>query len=118
MNDPRSVDSLSKAAVDVTIEGQQYTIRSDLDATQVLALAGYVDQVIGEIRKKAPTMAPSRMAILAALNIAEELFRIRENCAEVAQRTTELIDFIDRKCSPKAQELQDELVDSEDVGGF
>ena len=97
-----SMEGLTKEHVEVSIEGQKYTIRSNLNSLQVRQLATYVDQMMSEIRKRTPTMAPSRVAILAALNIAEELFRIRENCADVSQRTSQLIGLIDEKCSPKA----------------
>lgn len=87
----------SQNSVEVCIEGQRYTIKSGLAREQVESLAGHVDTVISDIRKKAPVMAPSRVAILAALNIAEELFRVRESCAEVARRTAELIRLLERR---------------------
>jgi len=92
-------ESVSVDPVEVKIAGQLYAIRSDLSEIQVEQLAKYVDQIMQQIRERTPTIAPTRMAILAALNIAEELFRIRDNCAEVTERVSELINVIDRKCS-------------------
>ena len=86
--------------VEVNIGGQQYSIRSDLSEIQVEQLAKYVDEVFRRIRERSPTIVPSQVSILAALNIAEELFRVRDHCAEVTRRVTELIQLIDQKCSP------------------
>lgn len=95
--------SFDRSSVDVSIEGQVYTIRSELSSTQVTHLAEFVDGMMREIRTKTPTIAPTRVAILAALNIAEELFRVREQCALAAQRTGELVELIEQMCTPKAE---------------
>ena len=58
-----------------------------------------------DIRNKTPTSASKRVAILAALNIAEELFRVRGNCAELAQRVDELVELIDKKCQLQGKEV-------------
>jgi len=86
-------------SVEVTIEGQPYSVRSTLGSTQVKRLADYVDRVMRDIRKHTQTNDSNRVAILAALNIAEDLFQVRGSCDEAAQRTKELIDLMDEKCN-------------------
>lgn len=83
-------------SVEVLIEGQKYVVRSDLDAEAVRQIAFHVDRIMKEIKRRSPNVSPTKVAILAALNIAEELFRLKENCSEVIERSAELTDLIDQ----------------------
>jgi cell division protein ZapA len=84
----------------VEIHGQRYPIRSSLDPEYVLRLAAYVDQKIGAAADSTPSGDSLRLAVLAALNIADELFRIREATrardTEIAERASELEQLVDR----------------------
>lgn len=64
--------------VTVEINGQRYPIRSGLDEEYVQALAAYVNQKVRAAADLTPTSDGLRLAVLAALNIADELFRSRE----------------------------------------
>jgi cell division protein ZapA len=64
--------------VSVEILGQQYAIRSPLDAGYVAGLAAYVDEKIRSTADITPTTDTVRLAVLAALNIADEYFRARD----------------------------------------
>ena len=68
-----------KVVVQVQILGQTLPIRGEADPSYVLELAEYVDQRMREVTKKMPVVADSKAAILAALNIADELFKERAN---------------------------------------
>ena len=96
------MEETAKEFIEVNIEGHKYSVRSDLHTEEIHKLAQYVDAVMREIRKRTPTMTPTRMAVLAALNIAEELFRVRENCAEAAQKTTDVLKLIDQKLTTRS----------------
>jgi cell division protein ZapA len=63
----------------VTIEvgGQRYPIRSTLDPAYVAELAAYVDSKMRAATDAAPAADGMRLAVLVALNIADELFRAR-----------------------------------------
>ena len=69
--------------VSVEIHGQRYPIRSSLDPEYVARLARYVDE-----------------KMLAALNVADELFRCRDTnkarSGEIAARAGELERMLDR----------------------
>jgi cell division protein ZapA len=70
----------------VTIFGSEYKIRgADPDYIQVVA--AYVDGKMRELTQRVPGGTPAKLAILASLNIADELFRERE---ERTQREHEL----------------------------
>jgi cell division protein ZapA len=92
MTDPKSVS--------VEIFGQRYPIRSSLDVEYVKRLATFVDGKIRAAGDSAPSGDPVRLAVLAALNIADELFRHLENTSatsgSVAERAEELERLLDR----------------------
>jgi cell division protein ZapA len=67
--------------VSVEIRGQRYPIRSTLDAQYVNGLATYVDDKMRAAAETTPSGDSLRLAVLAALNIADELFR----CQDVQQ---------------------------------
>ncbi len=93
MSDPGRV-------IPVEIHGQRYPIRSGLDPEYVARLATYVDEKIRAAADSTPTGDSLRLAVLAALNIADELFRCRElstaRNGEIAERTGELERLLDR----------------------
>lgn len=70
--------------VSVEIRGQRYPIRSDLDPQYVNGLASYVDEKIRAASESSPSGDSLRLAVIAALNIADELFR----CQDVQQART------------------------------
>jgi cell division protein ZapA len=65
--------------VTVEIAGQRYPIRSALEAAYVAELAAYVDQKMRLAARETTTGDSLKIAVLAALNIADELFRARHS---------------------------------------
>jgi cell division protein ZapA len=65
--------------VTVEIAGQQYPIRSGLDANYVAELAAYVDQKMRAASDAAPATDRLGLAVLVALNLADEYFRARQH---------------------------------------
>jgi len=66
------------SVVTVEIGGQRYPIRSALDERYVTELAAYVDQKMRSASDVAPASDMLGLAILVALNIADEFFRERD----------------------------------------
>jgi cell division protein ZapA len=89
--------------IPVEILGQRYPIRSALDQDYVARLAAYVDEKMRAASESAPTGDSLRLAVLAALNIADELFRCRDTNrardGELAERAGELERMLDRLLS-------------------
>ena len=85
----------------MTIAGQRYSLRSDADETYVNSLAGYVDEKIREVQRASKQVATHQVAILTALQIADELFRERRGRAELRRRVREqsrrMLDVIARE---------------------
>jgi cell division protein ZapA len=67
----------SKRAVRVEIFGEEYTLRSEADEEYTRACARYVDEAIRTAHLQSHVSEPHRAAILAALEITDELFRLR-----------------------------------------
>lgn len=67
----------AKNVVNVQIFGHSYTIRGEADEEYILGVAAYVDRKMREITEKLPVASLSKVAILASLNIADELFKAR-----------------------------------------
>lgn len=61
--------------VHVEIHGQRYPIRSGLDPEYVAELAAYVDEKMRLASRECSAGETLKLAILAALNIADEFFR-------------------------------------------
>lgn len=67
----------SKNVVQVQIFGQSYSIRGEADQSYIEDVAAYVDRKMREITEKVPVTSLSKVAVLASLNIADELFKER-----------------------------------------
>src|SRR5262245_33254532 len=85
----------------VTIAGQRYTIKSDADAAYVQALASRVDARIKEVQRGAKSQSLQAVAVLAALQLADELERERQRRGDLRRRVREksraLRAFLDRE---------------------
>ena len=62
----------------VEIAGQRYPIRSGLDERYVAELAAYVEQKMRTATDASPESDTLGLAVLVALNIADEFFRARD----------------------------------------
>ena len=67
-----------KNVVRVSILNEEYSIRSDAAPDHTRAVAGYVDATIRRVLETGSVVETNRAAILAALQIAGELFEARE----------------------------------------
>ena len=64
--------------VTVEIMGQRFSIRSSLDIEYINRLASYVDHKIQAATEHSTGGDTVRIAVLAAMNIADEYFRSRD----------------------------------------
>ena len=69
---------MESRVVSVEINGMRYPIRSHLDAAYIADLAAYVEQKMLLAAKESPAGDTLKIAVLAALNIADEVFRCRD----------------------------------------
>ncbi len=88
--------------VQVEIFGYTYSMRAGTDPAYVKDLAAYVDAQMREIARAGGAVDSVRIAVLAAMNIADELFQAR-NTAGVARAD------IEKDLQTKAQALARQL---------
>jgi cell division protein ZapA len=79
-----------KRAIEVEIMGEMITLRSDAEEGYVRKVASYVDRKMQEVSKSTRPAAKSSVAMLAALNIADEYQRLKESHDVVLQRLNQL----------------------------
>jgi cell division protein ZapA len=89
-----------KRSITVAVAGQRYTIKSDADAAYVEQLASAVDARIREVQRGAKSQSLQAVAVLAALQLADELERERRRRVElrkrVRERTRTMTAFLER----------------------
>lgn len=70
---------------DLLILNQKFTLKSDKDEKHVKKVADYVNKKMHEIVTANKAIATSNVAILAALNIADDLFQMRSKHQELTE---------------------------------
>ena len=78
--DNRSMETTTTAAPTIRVEiyNQTYNIRSDGDSEYLTKLADFVDSRMREISSGTLTVDSLKVALLAALHIADELHRLKQ----------------------------------------
>jgi cell division protein ZapA len=112
-NDKSNIELNSALSIRVEIYNQTYNIRSfEGDSEYITKLAEYVDGKMREISSKSLTVDSLKVAILAALQIADELHRLKslheQADAQLASRSAECAEMLDRVLKPKPSETQEE----------
>jgi cell division protein ZapA len=80
-----------KRAVEVEIMGERLTLRTDAEESYVRNVAGYVDKKMQEVQKNTRPSAKASIAMLAALNIADEYQRLKDHYNMISQRLDRLL---------------------------
>jgi cell division protein ZapA len=92
-------ESPASHTIDVRIYNQTYSIRGDGNTEYIQELAEYVDRRMKEISVGTLTADSLRVAILTALNIADELHKTRLKLEQldetISERSTECAELLD-----------------------
>ena len=90
--------------VDVEILGQRYAIRSEAPPDYVRQLVAYVEKRVQEIRGDAPGQDTTKVLVLTALALTDELFRLRDEQGkgdiDITARLGQLIKLLDAVVPP------------------
>jgi cell division protein ZapA len=94
------MDNTPSQSYKVVIYNQTYNLRSDHDPSYIQNLAEYVDQRMNEIARATMTVDSLRVAILAALQLTDELFQARKDLKqtedEIADRSAKYAELLDQ----------------------
>ncbi len=75
-----------KTPINVQIGGQRFALRGDQDERLMREMAAYVDGRMKELQKQTRTADTQSLAVLAALQITEELFKERRAREDLRKR--------------------------------
>ena len=99
-----------KQRYNIKIMGQELSVLSDKGDEYVEKVVQYVNDRAREIGDASENVTTLSIAILVALNIADELFRIKEEKEDLFSsfegKTEELINYIDEKRKSIGNPLQ------------
>jgi cell division protein ZapA len=101
--------SSSTESIRVTIFGEEYSIKGDSDTKTTKKIAEFINRKMSEVQNGVPSRDKATVAILCAMNIAEELFKYKEECEQylidceeiqkkasaISRRIDEKVDFVD-----------------------
>ena len=96
-------------AVRVTIFGEDYRIRTRLGEEYTRRCARYVDDAIQEAHIGGHVVEPHRAAILAAMKLTDELFRLRGELDRTRRETTERNRAVEGRLEELARRIREAL---------
>ena len=79
-----------KRLIEVEVFGQTFTVNSEDDEEYVRQLASYVDQRMRQVGGSSKTAVPLRVAIMAAMSIADECYKASRRQAEIEEEAARL----------------------------
>jgi cell division protein ZapA len=110
--------TISAPTIRVEIYNQTYNIRSDGDSEYLMQLADFVDARMREISSGTLTVDSLKVAILAALHIADELHRMKQTYeqadSQLATRSGECAEMLDRLLKVRSN-IEQEKGDHEQI---
>jgi len=90
-----------KQSVKVNIFGEDYPIKGEADSGYILRVGKHVDLRMREVAERLSNKSPLRVAVLAAMNITDELFKEREDkearLSDVEKRAQTLLEWLDTR---------------------
>jgi cell division protein ZapA len=96
----------TKSVVRVRIMGEEYTLRTEASPAHTQAVAEHVDRIVRAIMASGATVETHKAAILAALQITDELFRERAATEAITGEIRQLASDI-RPLLPPAKRGED-----------
>lgn len=88
-----------KKAVEITIMGQKFVVKSESDESYVQRVAVYVNEKANDILNKTKSVSSVSVAMLTAMNIADEFFKYKEKRTQlqegVVKKMEGMIELID-----------------------
>lgn len=92
----------------VQIYGKKYTVKAPESSVSVQELADYVDARMRELSTSARAV-PGDIAVLAALNIAQDLFELKQQVAALEAEYAEARRQVEHRTAALAEKLESEL---------
>jgi cell division protein ZapA len=100
--------STREKSISVEIYGESYNVRGEGDAEYLTELAQLVDARMHEIASRVSTADVRKIAILAALNLADEFSRHREHHREAVEHWVERTEELERRLRNELESPENE----------
>jgi cell division protein ZapA len=98
---------MDKSIITVNIFGNEYTIKGVAEPEYIVTLANYLNNKMSEVQDATGIKDPKKIAILAAINIADELFESKKQIKDstvpkeqlqvIRNKVENLISMIDKE---------------------
>ncbi len=93
-----------KQTVQVTIMGQQYSVRSDDDPQKVERVADFVNRRLTELASRAPTADTHQITVLALLNLAGDyLEQVDSGSQQMSARLEQVVTTLEQAVADSEQ---------------
>lgn len=99
------------SSVSVTINGQEYNLKGNENEEYLQKVAAYIDEKIQSIMGSNSSLSISSAVVLAALNVADEMFKIKDEYNNVIDKIT-AVKKSENELNIKVNELQEEVASS------
>ncbi len=86
----REIADQGSTKVTVNIYGEEYVIKGQTDPAVIEKIAAYVDRKMRLVGQKNPQLPLSKVAVWAALNIAEDLVKLHEDYDNLSKQLDEV----------------------------
>lgn len=80
------------------IFGDHYSVVSDESQSQLTKAAAMIDALMKEISAKVPNIDEKRVAVLAALQMANKILNLESQIEHTTMRHKELVDRVEQDC--------------------
>ncbi|WP_062199081.1 cell division protein ZapA [Massilibacterium senegalense] len=81
-----------KTKLSVEIYGQKYTIVGEEDPTHIRRVANIVDNKMREIKERNPFLDLQKLAVLTAVNIADEACKLDKKVKQLEEKMKQIED--------------------------
>ena len=95
--------------IKVEIFGKTYTLKGETNFAYMEKIAGYVNQKMKELSVNSEIVDSSKIAILTALNIADELFKTKDELMNIIKSNEEKASDILSRLDQKFKSFKDFL---------
>ncbi len=104
----RNMGKERERLVEIKVFGQNYTVKTDAGEEYIQEIARYVNEKMEEVLKRTKSVSTLNVAILTALNIADDLLKEKEKrialLREIETKSKDLAEKIDTKIGGKELE--------------
>ncbi len=83
------MEDKGKNRVAVHILGEEYVLKGSSSTEEMYRVGRYVDQLMKSLAEKNVQMSKQKVAVLAALNLADELLKLKEGRKETSSQPVE-----------------------------